>query len=114
MRYCDKNLREGDFTCRSTLGMELLGKTIGVVGFGHIGRSVAQKCKDGLHMKVVAYDPYLKPGTDAEGNTIVSDLKDLLAQSDVVTVHLPLMPSTKGLVNKDFFKSMKDGAIFIV
>ncbi|MGH0053446.1 MAG: hydroxyacid dehydrogenase [Sphaerochaetaceae bacterium] len=113
MRFCDKNLRKGDFSCRSTLGMELLGKTIGIIGFGQIGKAVAQKCKAGLGMNVVAYDPYIQEETKEDNVTIVSQLQDLLAESDIVTIHLPLMPSTKGFANRAFFHAMKDGAIFI-
>lgn len=113
MHYCDKNLRSGDFSCRATLGVELMGKKMGVIGFGQIGRAVAQKCANGLGMEIVAYDPHMRRDTVGEGVLVAETMQDLLAQADVVTIHMPLMPATKGMADKAFFASMKDGSIFI-
>jgi len=113
MHYCDKNLREGNFSCRATLGVELMGKTLGVIGFGQIGRAVAQKCKDGLGMNIVAYDPNIKKDHIPQDVVVAMYIPELLSQSDIVTIHMPLIPATKGMADKAFFASMKDGAIFI-
>lgn len=113
MHFCDKNFRSGDFSCRATLGMELMGKKLGVIGFGQIGRSVAQKCKDGLGMHILAYDPNMRKDNLPQGVVVANDMQELLAQSDIVTIHMPLIPATKGMADKAFFSAMKDGAIFI-
>lgn len=113
MHFCDKNLRLGNFSCRSTLGMELLGKTLGVIGFGQIGRAVAQKCKDGFGLNIVVYDPNIPKDSLTEGVVVANDLQELLGKADIVTIHMPLAPATKGLADKAFFAAMKDGSIFI-
>ncbi len=113
MHYCDKNLRGGNFSCRATLGVELMGKTLGVIGFGQIGRAVAQKCKDGLGMNIVAYDPNMRTDNLPQEVVVAKDMQELLSKADIVTIHMPLIPATKGMADKAFFAAMKDGAIFI-
>ena len=93
---------------------EFLGKTIGIVGFGSIGRIVAKKA-NAFGLKCFAYDPVLS------GNEVVLEgfkvplvsLKALLSQSDAVTLHLPFLPETKGLFNLDILSQMKAGACLI-
>lgn len=93
---------------------EFLGKTIGIVGFGSIGRIVAKKA-NAFGLKCLAYDPVLS------GNEVVLEgfkvplvsLKALLSQSDAVTLHLPFLPETKGLFNLDILSQMKAGACLI-
>ncbi len=92
------------------VGCEILGKTLGVVGLGAIGRLVCQSAY-ALGMKVVGYDPFFKGTLD--NVTIYTDLKDLLANSDFVTVHVPLTDDTRSMFNKDSFATMKDGAVLI-
>lgn len=94
------------------VGTELFGKTIGIIGLGRIGSLVAERAK-AFGMRVVAYSPNL---TDAEakkrGATRVS-LPTLLKESDFVTVHVPKGPKTIGMIDKQIFKKMKKGAVFI-
>ena len=111
VRYSTRLLEKGDFSARFTLGHEIAGKTLGLIGFGNIGRSVATKCINGLGMKVLFYDPYVK-STSIEGACPAS-IDDLLASSDIVSLHLPLVEDTKGFADKAFFSKMKAGAIFI-
>jgi D-3-phosphoglycerate dehydrogenase / 2-oxoglutarate reductase len=88
------------------------GRVLGLVGFGKIPQSLAEKVKP-LGMKVVAFDPYF-PADVAQGKgvTLVS-LDELCEQSDYISVHAPLMAATKGMVGKDQFAKMKEGAIII-
>ncbi len=91
-------------------GTEILGKTIGIVGLGAIGLKVAKACS-ALGMKVVGYDPFYK-GNDDE-ITVYSDLKDLYSVSDYVSLHLPLLPTTRGMINEETIAQMKDGVILL-
>jgi D-lactate dehydrogenase len=103
---------EQDFSIEGLEGFDLKGKTIGVVGTGQIGLHVIRIAK-GFGMNVVAYD--------VRQNKLLSEvlefeyvtLEDLLARSDVITLHVPYMKATHHLMNKDTFKLVKKGAILI-
>lgn len=90
--------------------LELCGKTMGIIGFGSIGRAVGRIAK-ALGMNVLAYNPSTCP-EGAEIATYV-DLDTLLAQSDVVSLHCPLFPATAGIINPITIAKMKDGAILL-
>src|SRR4029078_205625 len=76
------------------VGTELLGRTLGVIGYGRIGRRVAEICALGLRMNVLAYDPYINLNQPTpERITLTTDLNELLRQSQFVTVHVPLLPN---------------------
>ncbi len=94
-------------------GIELYGKRLGLIGFGRISRHVA-KVAQAMGMQVQAYDPFV----DAEdvtslGVELKADLETTLSSADVVSVHVPLMPETRGLFGAEQFAQMKQGAIFI-
>lgn len=96
-------------------GGEIFGKTLGVIGLGAIGKLVVASA-EALGMKVVGYDPFL----DAERAAVIStdmaftsELPELLAASDYVTIHVPAMDSTKGMINAEAIAQMKDGAVFL-
>ncbi|MCD8020015.1 MAG: hydroxyacid dehydrogenase [Clostridiales bacterium] len=94
------------------IGFELYGKTLGIAGYGAIGREVAVRAK-AFGMEILAYDPYMDAAKiEADGAKAV-DLDTMLAQSDMVSIHLPVLPSTKGMVNKDWFSKMKPTAYLI-
>ena len=96
-------------------GGEILGKTLGVVGLGAIGRLVANAAVE-LGMKVIGYDPYISIDAAWNLNHNVqkeTDLNALLAKSDFVTLHIPYLPSTKGMINAQTLGKMKDGASLI-
>jgi len=101
---------------RQTLsqGREAAGKTLGVVGFGSIGRLTARKAA-AIGMKVVGYDPHIGAGDAAWANarTDRRELEALLAESDVVSLHLPLDDSTRGLLGRDRLARMKHDAVLI-
>ncbi len=100
---------------KAFVGREILGKTLGIVGLGAIGRLVSDAALS-LGMNVVGYDPYLSPALaqklDGRVKT-VSDLDALYAASDYITLHVPSTPQTKGCINKDSIAKMKDGAVII-
>jgi D-3-phosphoglycerate dehydrogenase len=113
----DRAVRTGDFALRErneAMGRELEGKTLGVVGFGRIGRRLAEMCHEALHMQVYVFDPYLEAGlAEASGAMPVADLKDLAARVDVLSVHTPLTPETHHLIDSQVLRTLKPGAILV-
>ena len=102
----------GDYFSMFT-GVELDGLTLGLVGLGRIGSRVARAAR-GLGMHVLAYDPYLNCDLAREvGAEAATSLDELLMRSDVVSLHVPLTPETRHLVNAERLARMKKGAILI-
>lgn len=91
--------------------VELAGKTMGIIGFGRIGQDTG-RIAQALGMKVLAYDSFRKPELESE-TCHYADLDTLLAESDVISLHCPLFPSTEGIINKDSIAKMKDGVVII-
>ena len=97
---------------RKVKAIELQDKTLGLVGIGHIGSITAGICKNGLGMRVLAFDPYVRPGT-IPGIELVSTKKELFSQADFISVHVPATPETKNSIGKAEFDCMKPTAFFI-
>jgi len=93
-------------------GTEVYGKTFGVIGLGNIGKLVAERAL-GLKMKVIAYDPFITEEAASKLGVEVVELDDLIKQAEIITIHTPLTPETKDLINKDTFGKMKPGVILI-
>jgi len=94
------------------IGFELYGRTLGIAGYGAIGSEVAKRAI-ALGMNVIAYDPYC-PAEKIEADGVKPvDLETMLGESDIVSIHLPVLPSTKAIVNKDWFSKMKPTAYVI-
>ena len=93
-------------------GIELHGKTLGLVGFGRIARHVA-RIADGLGMRVAFIDPFVDASTVPAGVTRADSLEALLASADVVSVHVPLTPETRGMFGTAEFAAMRPGAVFV-
>jgi D-3-phosphoglycerate dehydrogenase len=99
----------GDWDRQRFTGIELAGKTLGVLGLGRIGRQVAHRAL-GLGMRVVAYDPYVSPERLRElGVDPAPSLAAVYAAADVITLHLPLSDTTRGLIDAGAFAAMRDG-----
>lgn len=108
----DASLKAGKWLKKELEGTELFGKTLGVIGFGRIGSSVGQRAK-AFEMKVLGYDPLIPADQiQARGGEPVS-LDQLLAQSDFITMHLPLTDSTRGMLNDAAFAKMKQDVYVI-
>lgn len=90
--------------------IELLDKTIGIIGFGRIGQTTGRIAK-AMGMKVLAFDEY--PNDSGQAIADYVSLEELFTQSDVIALHCPLFPSTQGIINKDNIAKMKDGVIII-
>jgi len=100
------SLRAGKWERNKFTGVEVYGKTLGVIGVGNIGSVLADRAQ-GLKMKVVAYDPFLSAEAAARMGVEPVTLDDLFARADFISVHTPLTAETKGLIGKDAFAKMK-------
>ena len=106
----DASLRRHRWDRGSFKGMELHGKTLGVLGLGRVGTLVAQRCSS-FGMKLVGYDPYVSPERAAQmGVELIPTVDELCRVADVLTVHLPKTPETIGIIGVDQLRSMKSTA----
>jgi len=110
--FADRKMREGVWAKKQCMGIELEGKTMGVIGFGRIGYNVA-KIANAFGMRVLLYDPYPNEERAKEVGGTFASLEDLLKESDVVTLHVPLVDATYHLINEERLKLMKPTAILI-
>nr|WP_206204038.1 hydroxyacid dehydrogenase [Thermococcus sp. ES12] len=110
--FADRKMREGIWAKKQCMGMELEGKTLGIVGFGRIGYSIA-KIARALGMNVLLYDPYPNEERAREVGGKFVPLEELLKESDVVTLHVPLVEQTYHLINEERLRLMKPTAILI-
>ena len=103
-------VRENDFSLAGLMGFNFYGKIAGIIGTGRIGAAMCRIC-NGFGMKVIAYDVYENP--DLKDFVTYVTLDELLAQSDLISLHCPLMDSTYHLIQLDTIKKMKDGVILV-
>jgi glyoxylate reductase len=95
------------------LGQDMSGKTLGVVGLGRIGTLVAERCARGFGMPVVYYDPNPQPALEQAIGAKRLDLDELLRAADFVSIHVPLLPATKHLIDAAHLKLMKPSAYLV-
>ncbi|MEM7243943.1 MAG: phosphoglycerate dehydrogenase [Acidobacteriota bacterium] len=105
----DASVRAGKWERSAFVGAELTGKTLGIVGFGTIGRIVARRAR-GLRMIVLASDPVVTEDVVRQEGAEPLPLDELLKRCDILTLHCPLIESTRGLIGADQIASMKKGA----
>lgn len=99
--------------CRAVQPVKRLsGATLGIVGLGRIGQATAQRAR-AMQMKIIAYDPYLRPGTEKVFGVEMVSFDELLLRSDVVSLHAPLTEETDGLIDNDALSKMKPNAILV-
>lgn len=106
----DRSTRQGTWT--APVNHPLRGCTLGLIGLGRIGRSVVPRAQ-AFRMQVIAFDPVADPAFARENNVELVDLDTLLATSDFVSLHAPMVESTKGIINRDAIKKMKTSAVLI-
>ncbi|MBW2513333.1 MAG: phosphoglycerate dehydrogenase [Deltaproteobacteria bacterium] len=107
-----RSLKAGRWDKKLLQGREVFNKVLGVVGYGKIGSIVADRAR-GLRMRVIVYDPYVSPEqiqTDGFESVV---LDDLYRMADYITIHVPKMKETTGLLDKNAFDQMKDGVMII-
>lgn len=110
----DKRMRREIIRSRVDLmGNDIAGKTLGIIGLGHVGRRLAQICRDAFRMRVMAYDPYLTAEEIQEAGAEKVPLETLLAAADYIVVSCPLTAETQGMIGHDAFAAMKKGAYFV-
>jgi D-3-phosphoglycerate dehydrogenase len=108
--FADRSIKEGKWERTKFIGNELYKKTIGIIGFGKIGSHLANICK-AIGMNILAYDPYVQYLNDEKIKLVNFD--ELIKKSDFITLHLPLTPETKNLINLNVMKKMKNNAIIV-
>jgi D-3-phosphoglycerate dehydrogenase len=114
LKKADIALREGRFEARyQYIGNELHGKTLGILGFGRIGRAVGRIGRKGFDMKVLYYDAVQYEETEKELKARKASLEEVLSQSDYISINLPMLPETKGILGKREFGLMKPSAFII-
>jgi D-3-phosphoglycerate dehydrogenase len=107
-----ETMRQGLWEKKKFMGVELAGKTLGVIGLGNIGRQVAERGV-GLKMSVIGYDPFVKAEAGLPAGVKPAALDELIATSDFITLHVPLVAATKDLFGADNLGKMKKGACLI-
>ncbi len=105
-------LKDGKWEKKKLQGREIYNKVIGVIGFGKIGSIVADRAR-GLKMQVIVYDPYIPSEQIEKAGFDAVSLEEVYARSDYITVHVPKLMDTVGLLDKKAFDQMKDGVMII-
>jgi D-3-phosphoglycerate dehydrogenase / 2-oxoglutarate reductase len=108
----DAGLRKGEWLKKKLEGFELNGKTLGVIGMGRIGATVAARAT-AFGVKCIGYDPQLSNDEITKRGASPVSLDELLAKSDIVTIHVPLTPDTRGLLNAERLAKMKPSAVIV-
>ena len=111
----DRAFRKGDFHIRQKVtGRELLDKNVGIIGFGRIGSRFAEMCKGAFNMNVYVYDPVIdRSQVEDFGAVYMSDLMEMVRQIDFLSIHCPLIPQTRHIVNAELLDAMKPDAYLI-
>jgi D-3-phosphoglycerate dehydrogenase len=107
-----ESMRQGIWEKKKFMGVEIAGKTLGVIGLGNIGRQAAERGV-GLKMSVIGYDPIVKSETGLPAGVKLASLDDVITKSDFITLHVPLTTDTKDLFNAATFARMKKGSFLI-
>ncbi|QQS43346.1 hypothetical protein IPM65_04265 [Candidatus Roizmanbacteria bacterium] len=107
-----KEIKAGTFSYNGHMGVALKGKTLGVVGTGRIGLEVIKRA-NAFEMKVLAYDVYKNDQAQKELGFEYVELDKLLKESDIITLHAPLLDSTKHMIHQESINKMKDGVVLI-
>ena len=108
----DASMRRGEWERSQFTGLELRGRTLGIIGLGKIGQAVALRAR-AMDMIVVAVDPFVTAEQAANHGVELVDLDGLLARADVVTVHVPLTRATRGLIGREAIARLKPGSIVL-
>lgn len=109
---CQEMLRDGGWRDVTPEGTQLSGRTVGIVGFGNIGRRFAGVLR-GFNVEILAYDPYVQPeDTELVGASLVS-FEELLSRADLVSVHAELTDETRGMLDAEAFAAMKPSAVLV-
>jgi len=108
----DKSVKEGRWERKKFVGMELRGKTLGIIGLGRIGYEVAKRMRC-FEMKILAYDPYVSEDRAKSVGAKLVSFEELLRNSDIITIHVPKTKETENMISYREFEIMKDGVYII-
>ncbi len=108
----DISTRAGEWEKSKFMGRELTGKTIGILGLGHIGQLLVKRL-GGFEMKVLGYDPMLSPALAEKLGVELTSVERIFAESDFVSLHIPENDETRGMINRNLLDAMKPGAMLI-
>lgn len=113
--FLDEETRHGKFKTarRLYLPIDLEGKTLGIIGYGRIGKQVAKKCMAAFNMNVIIYDPYIKDDVLAPGVVRYKNEEDVYKESDIVTIHVPMTELTRKHINEKLLSLMKPTAYLV-
>lgn len=113
--FLDSETRQGKFKIarRYYLPVDLEGKTLGIIGYGRIGKQVAKKCMAAFNMKVIIYDPYISDDVVAPGVVRYSDEGKVFMEADVLSIHVPMTTETRNHVNEKLLSLMKPSSFVV-
>ena len=108
----DASLRRGEWKRAQFTGLELRGRTLGIIGLGKIGQAIAVRAR-AMEMTVIGVDPFVTAEAAANHGVELVELDELLVRADVLTLHVPLTRATRGLIGRDAIAKMKPGSIVL-
>ena len=108
----DASTRAGNWEKSKFMGYELTGKTIGILGLGHIGQLVVRRLA-GFEVKVLGYDPMISPARAEEIGAELCSVEKIFAEADCITLHIPENEETRGMIDRHLFELMKPGAMLV-
>ena len=108
----DASTREGKWEKSKFMGREITGKTVGILGLGHIGRLLVKRLS-GFEVKVLAFDPVLSPEKAAELGVTLTSVEEIFSQADIISLHIPENDATRGMVNAKLLSLVKKGVMLI-
>lgn len=108
----DSSLRSGKWEREKFMGGQLQHKTIGIVGLGQVGSHVAKVCRE-MGMDLIVYDPYVNVTKAVSLGCRVVELDELVSEADIITLHVPLIPETKHLINEERLRLMKQSTVLV-
>lgn len=107
-----ESMHKGEWKRSKFSGIELNGKTLGIIGVGRVGGEVARRLKH-FNMSLVGYDPFLPPEVAADIGVRLTTLEEVIQVADIMTIHTPLLPETRNMISMPQFKMMKPSAILV-
>ncbi|HUF39872.1 MAG TPA: hydroxyacid dehydrogenase [Anaerolineales bacterium] len=108
----DASMKQGKWLKNDLMGVELAGRTLGIIGVGKIGLAVARRASP-FHLEIIGYDPYMQPEALRAANVEPVELNALYARADILSLHVPLTPETQGMLDDDAFKKVKPGVLVV-
>ena len=110
--WADASLKRGEWKRSKFTGIELNGKTLGIIGLGRVGGEVAKRAKS-FQMKLIGYDPYIPPEAAVKLGVRTMPLEQLVEEADIITIHAALTPATHHLISRDLIAKMKPNAMIV-